>query len=628
MGGNRIRNGTGWAAAVALVAGVCLAAPSGGGASPGQSVTSLAGGLTADQLAQSLVGAGVTISNVTYTGDDHAAGEFSGMDALGISSGVALSSGAVATEDDYTSSVVGPNDSDGTSGEFGTPGDPDLNALIAPDTTNDAAVLEFDFVPTTNQLSFDYVFGSEEYNEFVNSFNDVFGFFVNGQNCATVGDPPQPVSINDINLDSHSDLYRDNDPSDEGQPSIDTQMDGLTTVLTCAASVTPDHTNHLKLAIADAQDTALDTDVFIGAGTIQANHPPTAHDDTYADGTGGTFTEAAPGVLGNDTDPENDTLTVDTSSVSTPAHGSVTVNADGSFTYQPDAGFSGLDSFTYRASDGAADSAPATVTIDVAQSGGGDTTPPTVDAGADVSGYVGEPIDLHGTASDDQMVASTTWSVAAGVPCTFADPAMLATTVTCTAPGDYTLTLTASDGTNTASDTTTAHVRPQPTSTVRCKGRTATIVGTAGDDTIQGTPGPDVIAAGSGNDTVKGGGGDDVICGGAGDDRLQGQSGDDTIYGQAGNDKIYGGRGDDHLLGGGGNDVIKGQQGDDRIVGNSGNDHGRGGPDDDTLFGDAGNDKLYGNGGSNTLRGGQGTDVCGSPSDGTDTTVGCEQTGP
>ncbi len=125
----------------------------------------------------------------------------------------------------------------------GTPGDADLTAL-AGFTTFDASILEFDFVPATDTVFFRFVFASDEYNEFVTTqFNDVFAFFVNGTNCATVeGDP---VSINTINFgrpygstpNSHPELYINNDLQDGGG-SINTEMDGLTHVLTCTATVT------------------------------------------------------------------------------------------------------------------------------------------------------------------------------------------------------------------------------------------------------------------------------------------------------------------------------------------------------------------------------------------------------
>jgi hypothetical protein len=96
--------------------------------------------------------------------------------------------------------IEGPNQCPYNSTRNGTAGDAALTAL-AGFTTNDAAVLEFDFVPQFTSIQVEYAFASEEYNEYANSsFNDIFAFLVNGTNCATVpvaGQPP--VSINTIN---------------------------------------------------------------------------------------------------------------------------------------------------------------------------------------------------------------------------------------------------------------------------------------------------------------------------------------------------------------------------------------------------------------------------------------------
>ena len=104
----------------------------------------------------------------------------------------------------------------------------------------------------------------------------------------------------------------------------------------------------------------------IGAFELQnaaSNQPPVANPDSYSTNRNATLTVNAPGVLGNDTDADNGSLTA--IKVSDPAHGILSLNANGSFTYTPNAGYSGADSFTYKANDGASDSNVATVTLTV-----------------------------------------------------------------------------------------------------------------------------------------------------------------------------------------------------------------------------------------------------------------------
>ncbi|MEX1253461.1 MAG: choice-of-anchor L domain-containing protein [Dehalococcoidia bacterium] len=241
-------------------------------ATPALATEDLSGPLTADDLAADLAGAGISVSNVAYAGVDLAAGRFSGGSGIvGFESGIVLSSGDIA-------SVVGPNEADGQATDSQAAGDSDLNALSG-FATHDAAVLQFDFVPAGNSVSFRYVFASDEYNEFVHSqFNDVFAFYVNGVNCATVGG--EPVSINTINNgdpfggdpQENPSLFINND-LDDGGGLINTEMDGLTVVLTCSASVTANATNNLKLAIADASDFAFDSNVFLESGSLTVPTP-------------------------------------------------------------------------------------------------------------------------------------------------------------------------------------------------------------------------------------------------------------------------------------------------------------------------------------------------------------------
>ena len=93
------------------------------------------------------------------------------------------------------------------------------------------------------------------------------------------------------------------------------------------------------------------------------NQPPTAASDAYETMANEVLIVPAPGVLSNDEDPDGDTLTVSLSE--TPANGSVTLDADGSFVYLPDPDFAGEDLFTYLASDGSDNSETATVIVTV-----------------------------------------------------------------------------------------------------------------------------------------------------------------------------------------------------------------------------------------------------------------------
>ncbi len=93
------------------------------------------------------------------------------------------------------------------------------------------------------------------------------------------------------------------------------------------------------------------------------NDAPDAGSDSFSMHVNTVLNISAPGVLGNDLDMENDTLTA--SLLTGPANGTLALNTDGSFTYTPGIDFSGTDSFSYKANDGTADSFSATATINV-----------------------------------------------------------------------------------------------------------------------------------------------------------------------------------------------------------------------------------------------------------------------
>ena len=228
----------------------------------------------ASALANVLVGSGVGISNAVLVGAANQQGTFSGAaGAIGIDAGVILTTGNATL-------AVGPNNQDGATGVTGTGSDPDLAALIPGLKLNDANVLEFDFTTSTGSLFFSYVFASEEYNEYVNSsFNDVFGFFVNGVNIALIPGTTMPVAINTVNCGFSSggalpgsnpqncDKFNNNDLQNGG-PFFDIQYDGFTDVFVASITGLSIGTHRIKLGIADGRDSSLDSAVFLKAGSF------------------------------------------------------------------------------------------------------------------------------------------------------------------------------------------------------------------------------------------------------------------------------------------------------------------------------------------------------------------------
>ncbi|HTS17848.1 MAG TPA: choice-of-anchor L domain-containing protein [Verrucomicrobiae bacterium] len=227
-------------------------------------------GSTPEDMVNALLGGGVSVSNIQYTGATNASGVFCGGDGIiGFDTGILLTSGSAAN-------VIGPNNSPSASTDNGLPGDSDLDQLTSGLPTFDAAVLNFDFVPSSSTVQFSYVFGSEEYNEWVGSpFNDVFAFYVNGVNYALVPGTTLPVAITNVNNGFSTGVSAG--PCENCQYFIDnvdahlnTQLDGLTTVLTLTAPVVPNQVNHMKIAIADTSDHALDSAVFLQAGSLRS----------------------------------------------------------------------------------------------------------------------------------------------------------------------------------------------------------------------------------------------------------------------------------------------------------------------------------------------------------------------
>lgn len=238
----------------------------------------------ATQLANMLAGQGVTLSNIKMNCKAGASGTFNGASSnVGIASGVLLTSGQVSI-------APGPNNTSSAGQSNATQfNDPDL-LTIDPTAYFDPCILEFDVIPTCNVLSFSFVFGSEEYHDYVNtSCNDVFGIFVTGQNpsgpaytgynMAKIPLTTQPVSINTVNNGNswncasagpctNCNYFKDNC----GGATV--QYDGLTTAITVTLTVAPCTPYHFKLAVSDACDGIFDSGVFFQAASLTCNPLP------------------------------------------------------------------------------------------------------------------------------------------------------------------------------------------------------------------------------------------------------------------------------------------------------------------------------------------------------------------
>ncbi len=225
-------------------------------------------GMTPTQLVQNvLVGSGVTVSNVTYSGAANSIGYFTTGTIptnLGLKSGVIMSTGNVTQAPGPVSNFASTTNSTGS--------DPQLATLIPGYTVYDASVLQFNFIPQSDTIKFRYVFASEEYPEWVNSsFNDVFGFFISGpnpsggnynfKNIALIPNTTLPVTINNVNnVSSPYYYYYVDNQGMNGQTIV---YDGFTTVLTAWALVTPCVQYSIKIAIGDAGDSSYDSAVFL-----------------------------------------------------------------------------------------------------------------------------------------------------------------------------------------------------------------------------------------------------------------------------------------------------------------------------------------------------------------------------
>lgn len=299
------------------------------------------------------------------------------------------------------------------------------------------------------------------------------------------------ASVSDLNGDGHADLVASSSGSNEvvvfegdgtgafGSPLAFGLGGGSNPQATAVADLDGDGRPDVVTANSNSSATFV-KDASVLLNTV--NRTPAAANDSYQHvGADTSLVVGAPGVLGNDTDPDGNTLTA--SLVTGPAHGTLTLNPDGSFGYQPTGAYVGSDSFTYKATDGTVDSNVATVTINV--SAGCNGLPATITGNGIVNGTGGSDVIVTGNGND-----AVSGNGGNDTICTFG-------------------------------------------------GNDAVSAG-SGNDHVDGGDGNDAISGGDGTDAVKGGAGDDALSGGAGTDTVVGGAGSDTLSGGSGTDVCAG----------------------------------------------------------------------------------------
>lgn len=261
--------------------------------------------ITEQDIIDAVASPQTVISNVTIDCPNGAYGTFTADNSdLGLEKGIVLSSGQVSEMANVANFFA--------SSINGSPGDSDLDYFSNQSggaTSQDACIVEMDVFAATDELTFEYIFGSEEYPNFVNStFNDIFAFLISGpgivgdvnignqENIATLPDGNNTlVEINSVNFENNWEYYRNNEL---GQSvvygGLTSDFLGVKKSLTASATVDPCNTYHLKLAIADRGDSSFDSGVFVSeikGGTPQLSVNFASGIDYLIEGCSGTDDE-------------------------------------------------------------------------------------------------------------------------------------------------------------------------------------------------------------------------------------------------------------------------------------------------------------------------------------------------
>jgi hypothetical protein len=235
---------------------------------------------------------GITITGATYVGEDGQAGTYTGFDfrsganRLAINDGVLLTTGNASSAPGNQNRPDRQGGQDDASGEFDSAGDPDLDALLNVSTSDaNSLTINFTAAPGINSVLFDFIFGSEEFPDFVGAVNDAFAAYLDGVQISFDADQ-NPITVNNnffqfnnSGLTAGDFTGPNTDPDVEGKTGVtfDVEYDGLTPVIRTQAPLTGTGVHTLKFVVADAGlgpilDAILDSGVFLsrfqGSGAV------------------------------------------------------------------------------------------------------------------------------------------------------------------------------------------------------------------------------------------------------------------------------------------------------------------------------------------------------------------------
>ena len=296
------------------------------------------------------------VFNITYStgsnfGSDNGIGYFENN-----GSGFPLERGLVLISGN-ANGVPGPED-EILSTLNGWPGDADLeNAIpdLASGDSNDATIIEFDFIPVINTMSFDFIFAAEEYGTFQCQFADSFAFLLTDSNGVTTNlalvpgttDPISVFTIRDMahnsNCNSVNPEFFGNFYGDTGLPTIASPIDlmGHTVVMTANSAVIPNEQYHIKMVIADAGDNAYDSAVFLGGGSFDIGQLDLGDDILLA--SGDAQCEGTSLTLDAGEQPNNSTITWYQDGVVIDGETSQTIDVNTTAFYRADIVIDGTD---------------------------------------------------------------------------------------------------------------------------------------------------------------------------------------------------------------------------------------------------------------------------------------------